>query len=278
MTDALIVHTAPAAPRRDLFGAEPLFAASGLVVGLSIAVTLAAMALDQREFLGENVWLKPIKFQIALSLYLLTLAFFARWLPAGTTGRLSYRVYAGLVVFAIAAELAWVGGAAMFQTASHFNVSTPLMQGLYGLMGIFAVLLTSMTLFQGIAIWRNPQTGLAPSLQLSIALGLVMTFVLTVIVAGTLSSLNGHLVGTPVTGARVPVFGWSREVGDMRAPHFFATHALHALPVAGLLASALLPARRATQAVWVAAGLFAAFVMASYAVALAGLPLIPVFG
>ena len=72
----------PARPL-SLFDAEPLFAATGVLIGLSLAPTLAAMALDQRQFLGENVWLKPIKFQIALSLYLLTLAFFARCLPGG---------------------------------------------------------------------------------------------------------------------------------------------------------------------------------------------------
>ena len=277
MTDLTLLPMVPSAQRRGLFDAEPLLAAGGILIGLSLAVTLAAMAIDSREFLGENVWLKPIKFQIALTIYLLSLAFFARWLPAGTTRKTGYRIYAAAVIFAIAAELLWVGGAAMFQTASHFNVDSPLMQGIYGLMGLFAVLLTSMSLFQGIAIWRNRQTGLAPALHLSIALGLVLTFVLTLIVAGTLASLQGHLVGTPVTGARVPVIGWSREVGDMRVPHFFATHAMHALPVAGLVAAWLLPQRWASPAVWIFALAFTVFIAASFAGALAGLPLIPVF-
>ena len=277
MTDMTFTPVYQPVRVRDLFDAEPLFAATGLLIGLSLALTMAAMAIDPREFLGENIWLKPVKFQIALSLYLLTLAFFARWLPAGMTERRSYRLYSGMVVFAVIGELLWIGGAAMFGTASHFNVATPLMQGLYALMGALATLLTSASLVYGIAIWRNPRTGLAPALHLSMALGLVLTFVLTLIVAGTLSSLSGHLVGTPVSGATVPVLGWSREVGDLRVAHFFATHALHFLPVAALLAGALLPQRLATRAVWVAALLFTAFVAASFAGALTGLPLIPEF-
>ena len=55
-------------------------------------------------------------------------------------------------------------------------------------MGVLAVMLTSATLVYGIAIWRNRATGLPPALHLAIALGLVLTFVLTVPVAGTLST------------------------------------------------------------------------------------------
>ena len=194
-------------------------------------MTLPAAAIDPRLFQDENIWLKPIKFQIALTIFFLTLAFFARWLPAGMTARRSWRVYASLVVFATVAEMVWIGGAAMAGTASHFNETSAAMQWLYRLMGVLAVLFTSATLVMGVAIWRNPATGLAPALRLAIGLGLVLTFVLTVPIAGTLANNAGHFVGTPVTGAAVPLFGWSREVGDLRAAHFFATHA-HALPAA----------------------------------------------
>ncbi|MCY0096173.1 hypothetical protein [Hoeflea ulvae] len=277
MTDIAFAPLSRPASHKGLFDAEPLFAAAGMLIGLSLAPTLVAMALDQRQFLGENVWLKPVKFQIALSLYLLTLAFFARWLPAGLTAQRSYRLYSATVVFAVIAELAWISGAAMFGIASHFNVGTPVMQGIYSLMGLFAVLLTSATLVHGIAIRRNSRTGLPPALHLAIWLGLVLTFALTLVVAGTMASLPGHLVGTPVSGATVPIMGWSREVGDVRAPHFFATHAMHALPLAGLLATALLPQRMASRAVWVFAILFTILVTASFAGSMAGLPLIPEF-
>jgi hypothetical protein len=273
MTPALSMRAARRSPA-SLFAAEPRFAAAGALIALSLVVTLAAMALDPRLFQDENVWVKPVKFQIALALYLPTLALFARWLPAGMTGRRSYRVYAGLVVFAVIAELVWIGGAAMAGTASHFNTQ-PAMAALYAVMGALAVLLTSASLVYGIAIWRNPHTGLPPALKLAIALGLVLTFVLTVPIAGTMSQGEGHFVGTPITGATLPLFGWSREVGDLRAPHFFATHAMHAIPVLALAAVALLPARAAVPAAWSAAALYVALVLASFWGALAGRPLIP---
>jgi hypothetical protein len=272
MTAAVALPGAPhayAAP----FAAEPRFAATGFLFALSLAVTLPAAAIDPRLFQEENIWLKPIKFQIALTIFFLTLAFFARWLPEGMTARRSWRIYAGLVVFATVAEMVWIGGAAMAGTASHFNETSAAMQWLYRLMGVLAVFFTSVTIVMGVAIWRSPAPRLAPALRLAIGLGLVLTFVLTVPIAGTLASNDGHFVGTPVTGAAVPLFGWSREVGDLRAAHFLATHAMHFLPLAGLLAVAALPRRLATAAVWAAAGLFVAAVLAAFAGALAGNPL-----
>ncbi|MEQ9259173.1 MAG: hypothetical protein RIG84_08735 [Roseovarius sp.] len=274
MTDAAY---SPAHPRRHAswLSAEPRLAATGIVLALSLAATLPALMLDTRLFQGENVWIKPVKFQVALAVYLFTLTFFARFLPEGMTARRTYRAFSWLVVFAIVAEMVWIGGAAMLQTASHFNTSSPLMEALYGLMGVFAVTLTAMSLVYAIAIWRNPASGLAPATRLSIALGLGLTFVLTVIAAGTLSMQGGHFIGTPQTGAALPLMGWSGEVGDLRVAHFFATHALHFLPLAGLAATWALPQRAALRATWAASLAFTAFVAFTYAQALMGLPLIP---
>ena len=96
MTAALAIRPDVATP----FDAEPRFAAAGLGFALSLAVTLAAAAVDPRLFQGDGIWLKPMKFQVALAIFFLTLAVFARWLPAGTTERRSWRIYASLVVVA----------------------------------------------------------------------------------------------------------------------------------------------------------------------------------
>jgi len=257
------------------FASEPLFATTGLFLTFALLATVPAMWLDTRLFQDENVWIKPIKFQVALIVYLFTLAFFARWLPRGLTERRSYRIYAQVAVFTMIAELLWIGGAAMFGIASHFNVSSPLMGSLYSLMGLFAVILTSVSLVYGIAIWRNGQSDLTPALRLSIALGLCLTFALTVPIASTLAGSMNHFVGTPVTGATVPVMGWSREVGDLRIGHFFATHAMHFVPVMGLVIVSVFSQRIAKVAVWLTSAAFAGFVIFSFVQALNGQPLIP---
>lgn len=248
----------------------PAFTGLALFIALTAIPLLAASLIDTRTFLDAPVWQKPLQFHLALATYIITLAFFARFLPQGMQSR-RWRIYAAVVCFCIIAELVWVGGAATYGTASHFNVDDPVMGILYGLMGVFAVILTSASGTMGVAIWRNPATGLAPALHLAIALGLVLTCVLTLIAAGTLSSMAGHLVGTPVTGARLPILGWSREVGDLRVAHFFATHALHVIPVVGLLA----PAR---SLVWAASAAYSALVAFAMWQAFQGLPFLPWLG
>lgn len=254
----------------------PAFAGLALFVALTAIPLLAAAMIDTRVFLDAPVWQKPLQFHLALSAYLITLAWFARFLPAGMTSR-PWRIYAGVVSFCILAELLWVGGAATFATASHFNTDDAVMGAIYGLMGLFAVILTSASAVMGVAIWRTAHTGLAPALHLSIALGLILTFVLTLIAAGTMSAMPGHHIGTPLTGAALPILGWSREVGDLRVAHFLASHALHVIPVAGLLATWTLPAI-ARPLVWAASAAFCALVGLAMWQAFQGQPFLPSLG
>jgi hypothetical protein len=230
-----------------------------LFVALTALPLLAAYGLDTRLFQDDNVWLKPLKFHLALVVYCGTLTIFAMLLPEGSFTSRRWRIYIGIVTLCILAELLWVGGAAALGTASHFNV-TGIWALLYPLMGLAAVMLTSLALSMGLVFWRHR----ADPLMLSIALGLVLTFVLTVPVAGTMSQGAGHLIGTPVTGARFPIMGWSMEVGDLRLPHFLATHAMHFVPLAGLSGS--------RGAIWGAAIGFTALTLWCFVRALMGLP------
>jgi hypothetical protein len=57
----------------EVFAREPLYAGAALCLAALIAPTLVAMALDGRTLAGVNVWLKPLRFEIALTVYLATL-------------------------------------------------------------------------------------------------------------------------------------------------------------------------------------------------------------
>jgi hypothetical protein len=230
-----------------------------LMLALAALPLTTAHALDPRLFQGDNVWLKPLKFHLALAVYTGSLMLFAMLQPEGTFTSRRWRIYIGLVIACILAEVTWIGGAAAFGTASHFNV-TGIMAPIYGFMGLAAVILTSLSLAMAPAFWRRRKS----PLMLSIALGLALTFVLTVLVAGTMSSQPGHLVGTPLSGARLPVMGWSAEVGDLRLPHFLATHAMHTVPLAGLTGS--------RTAIWATALGWTALTFWCFARALQGLP------
>jgi hypothetical protein len=275
----LAIDASRSGPLGRLLADEPVFTRLGLAVALALVPLLAAYHLDPRLVEGSPAWLKPVKFHIALAVYLLTLAVFARWLPVGFTEGRAYRLYAACVSVAIIGELVWIGGASALGTISHFNVSSPVWEAIYGLMGVFAVGLTSVSLVYGIAILRNRASGLASALRLGIGWSLVLTFVLTVIVAGYLAGNDGHFVGVPADPSNgLWLLGWSRETGDLRVAHFLATHAMHLVPLAALGASAFLGARAAVAATLAATGLYAALVLFTFAQALQGLPFLPWLG
>jgi hypothetical protein len=253
----------------------PAFTGLGLLLVAALVPLYAAVVLDSRVFQGESPWLKPIKFHYALSIYLITLAFFARYASAPLRATRRWRVFVAVVCGAVLYEVLWIGAAASLNVASHFNDTSLAWTMAYALAGIGAVVLTSGSLGVGIAVARNKATGLAPSLQLSVWLGLVLTFVLTLVVAGYLSSNGSHFIGTSTR--QLAILGWSRDAGDLRVAHFLATHVLHGLPLVGLIVSRQAPAS-ARSIVILAALAYATLVLGTFAQALTGQPFLPWLG
>ncbi len=216
---------------------EPRLFDLGVLMLAAMAPTAFAALVDQREFLGINVWDKPLKFEFALAVYLLTLVLFARLLPAGTRRMRWYRTYVTAVIGAIVLEIAWVGGAAALGTASHFNTTTAGMV-LYSIMGPLAVLLTSITAVYAWQIARNPATGLSPAVKEGVVLGLALTLPLTLVTAGTMASMGGRHSRVRA-GVRLAPRPRRPAAGtDLRGP----VHRLRRLHLRGGTAGAAIPA------------------------------------
>ena len=281
MTTLTLPHAArPAMP--DFLAAcyrrEPLFAATGLLMVALMVPTGLAFLVETRMLQGANLWMKPLKFQASLAVYLFTLAFFAGYLPAGTTARRWYRAFAAIVVACILAEMVWLMGAAANGVASHFNETNPFLAGIYFTMGALAIVLTSATLVYGVLIARDHASTLAPPLRQSLVWGLVLTFALTVVTAGYMASSGGHFVGGERSDfGSLPILGWAREGGDLRVAHFFATHAMHFIPAVGFVLRRADPAR-GVMAVRIFAAGYAVFVAWCFAEALMGRPFLPMIG
>ena len=255
---------------------DPVFFGLGLLLlALALPTGFAAL-LDDRQFGGANIWLKPFKFELALAVYALTLALYGHFLPAGLAGTRPFRVYRGAVAAAVLAELAWIAAAAALGTASHFNTS-PAGQVVYPVMGFLALLLTSASAVFAYGIARNKRTGLSPGLKESLVWGLALVLPLTLVTAGTMSANDGHLVGASGAAGGFAFFGWSRQAGDLRVAHFFATHALHFIPLFGLLAERAWGGTSPAPVRLFAAG-FALFVAFVFVQALNGMPFLPLVG
>ena len=64
-----------------LWRASPPLTATGVVMLIAFAASLAAMAVDRTHILGAPTWLKPAKFAISTAIYACTRAWIFTYLP-----------------------------------------------------------------------------------------------------------------------------------------------------------------------------------------------------
>jgi hypothetical protein len=91
-----------------------------------------------------------------------------------------------------------------------------------------------LTFIAGLMLWRHPRADVSPAMRLAGAGGLMLSGLATLLIAGYMSQRGAHWVGTPSDAAGLPLVGWSTVGGDLRAPHFLATHAAQTVPLFAL--------------------------------------------
>ena len=213
--------------------------------GAMLLVTLLAYGLDERMLRGVNIWSKPVKFALSFGLHLATLL----WLVSLLTHEAQQYVSTRLAILAASVasviEVFYVALQSARGRASHFNFETQLESLMYyGVMGGAALVIVLATFALGVSVLRNPKPSLSMGLLMGAGWGAIFCAVATLIVAGALASGRfsgaGPWIGSIRTDAGgLPIVGWSRSVGDLRVPHFFATHLIQALPLVGWLVDQL---------------------------------------
>jgi hypothetical protein len=215
-----------------------------LLVGIGLQVALAlpsliALLVDDRLLNDVSVWIKPLKFQASLVLMLGTLLLLLPLIEARTRAGRGVWLASFVAVITASGEILYITLQAARGRASHFNLSTPAEANAYSVMGVGAALLVLCALVIGIYILRRPSPLVPTGLRLGGGWGLILGAILTLMTAFALGSGEidgpGHWVGGVRTDlGGLPLFGWSRTGGDLRVPHFFATHIMQALPLLGL--------------------------------------------
>jgi hypothetical protein len=224
----------------------------------------AMQFVDPRELNGANVWIKPGKFFISMTIHFLTVAWAMSLLqPAQRASRVMAWLVRVLLVTAWA-ELLYIAFRASQATASHYNLGTPLSSALYSIMAVFAVLLVVVPGYIGFKIWReNPKNLWAEAIAIGFGLGAV----LSVIVGMTLGGNSSHWIGGDLTDATgLPIFKWSTTGGDLRVSHFLSLHAMQIVPFAAL--------SEKRSVVWGAAFVVTVLTVLTYVQALSGVPLL----
>lgn len=242
-------------------------AAAGMVV-----LTLGMLILDTRTLAGESIWLKPFKFAISFAILFATMGIVADRF----SDRWKCNAFVGLAVLAAGAafafEMAYIGAQAARAEPSHFNETTAFHEWMYSLMGLGASALMAAIATVGIAAWLDRRARLGDATRLAIVVGFLGTVVLTLFVAGELAGNGSRYIGIPTEGGpRLPVLGWSMEVGDLRPAHFLSLHMMQALPLVGLVADRR---NQGSGIIVVGATLYASMTLLVYLQALLGRPVI----
>ncbi|MEM1165408.1 MAG: hypothetical protein AAGI30_03860 [Planctomycetota bacterium] len=221
---------------------RPLLWTAGVFAAMA-PLSAALVVIDPRVLDGANVWLKPLKFQLSVSIFLATLAFMmplaAPSFRRGVLGKSTVAIALATSTF----EIAWITFRAAIGERSHYATDTAFGGTMYALMGIAAVLLSLTPV--AVATSAMLTTDVRRSTQI-LRWGIVLGSVVGLVGASGIGFLLGgspdHYPTDPQDAEhRLPVAGWSVERGDLRIAHFVGLHAMQGLFVASLFLLRLPP-------------------------------------
>ena len=253
---------------RVLHRVNPLLSWTGWANVALAALALTLLLVDHRLVTGAPVWLKPLKFSLSILVFAWTLGWLLADLPLAAQRAVHYISWG--VAISMAVEQAVIFVQAARGTTSHYNTTSALNGLLFGLMGIFILVNTLMTVWALFLVWRHPLHGPVGYVW-GVRLGLLV-FLVGSVLGGLMSHHQQHTVGAPDGGPGLPGLGWSTRAGDLRIAHFLGMHALQVLPLLGWVLSSWGP-RWAALLTWTGAALYAGAVAGLFALALAGRPL-----
>src|SRR4051812_7225216 len=221
---------APAPPARR--SRAPFLLALAIAVSVvALVVAIAGLLLDPRMIDGAPAWLKPVKFGIAITAYLVTL----RWMLSYVSGhgRL-LTVLAAVTTGVFAGETLWIDVQVLRGTTSHFNESTVGDAAAYYAAGGAISLVFVATMVVSVLLWR--QRGLDSGIAAGIRWGLLVSVLgmaepISMPLNHSVSDTGGHTVGARDGGPGMWLTDWSLLHGDLRIAHFVGLHALQALPI-----------------------------------------------
>jgi hypothetical protein len=253
---------------RVLHRVNPILSWTGWVNVALAVLALGLLLVDHRVVTGAPVWMKPLKFSLSILAFAWTLGWLLADLPLAAQRAVQYISWG--VAVSMVVEQAVIFVQAARGTTSHYNVNSALNGILFGLMGIFILVNTLMTVWALVLVWRHPLHGPVGYVW-GVRLGLLL-FLVGSVLGGVMIQHMQHTVGAPDGGPGLPGLGWSTRAGDLRIAHFLGMHALQALPLLGWALSRWNP-RLAIPLTWTGAALYAGAVVGLFALALAGRPL-----
>jgi hypothetical protein len=188
-------------------------------------VMLLLSVVDDRTVMGINTWIKPMKFAASFVIFMLTFAWMLHYLPRKRDIKILSWGFFICMVF----EMLTIGSQAARGVRSHYNADTPYDILVFGIMGLFILINTLLSIY-AIILFLKPNHIPTPAVKVAWRIGLVL-FVLGSISGGMMVGQSAHTFGASDGGPGLPFLNWSTNAGDMRVAHFFTLHSLQVLPI-----------------------------------------------
>ena len=240
---------------------------------LCLAGGLLAMPFDTRRILGLNPWIKPMKFEISIVIFLLTIALLLDLL--GESGRwrrtrawLGWGMGGSMVI-----EITIIAMQSARGVPSHMNYSSVFNAALFAIMGQAIAINTALVAVLLVLFCVTPLMRPAAEM-LGIRLGLALLLIAS-LEGVRMVVFGSHTVGAPDGGPGLPFVNWSTRHGDLRVAHFFALHALQVLWFIGWrLSHSRVSQVMAVATTWLVALAYAGGVWVLFSQAMAARPLL----
>lgn len=230
-SSVLTAPTAPAAASARRLEPRTVLLVGTALAGLSLLVALVGLVVDPHVIQGAPAWLKPAKFGISITLYLVTL----QWMLSFVHGhRRLLLAMSTVILFGLTAEIVLIDMQVVRGTTSHFNETTPFDTIVFESMGglISTVFLATAVVAVLLLRARGLDAGLAAGIRWGLVITLLGMLEAGLMIANTgWNDAGGHTVGAPDGGPGLPLTDWSTLHGDLRIGHFVGLHALQALPI-----------------------------------------------
>ncbi len=221
-----------------------------------LILSAVAYLFDGRQIMGVNPWLKPIKFEISVAIFLLTVGLLLIQLQ-----QMYGRIDAGRGWSSVASLVGWTVAIAMIVenslialqslrgVRSHMNYTTPLDSGIFGVMAA-GIALNTLALCLLLLLYVD----LRSQWEWPVAVNVGARLGLAVLIWGSVEGVamvtrQQHLVGGHDSGSGIPFLNWSTTYGDLRIAHFFALHAIQIFMLIGLWLSTTRITRNAQVAI-----------------------------
>jgi hypothetical protein len=196
---------------------------------LHLALTVASLTglvIDARTVGGINPWIKPIKFDLSITVFLWTMAWVLAELPQAFARRISRDMAATMLL-----ETLLIGMQAARGVKSHFNADSAFDSTVFAVMVVVILYNFWLLIRVTLRFFRSSFTLPRPYIE-GLRLGLLSLLVGNVM-GVFMSTQKGHAVGVVDGGPGLLFFNWATNGGDLRVAHFLGLHGIQLMIFVG---------------------------------------------